>query len=168
MRPSLTGLGIAGFKIPIWEPNPHAWGLLPGSEYGRLSLATYGTHDHEPLRALWDRWMQSPPDQREELHKLAYFANIPPEERSGGFTESVHERLLTALFDCNSWIAVCMITDLLGRDDRFNVPGTSADSNWSRRMHVTVEALSTESEFCRRSERIRAILQASGRELPRA
>ena len=168
VRPSLTSLGIAGFKIPIWEPNPHVWGLLPGGEYARLSLATYGTHDHAPLRALWDQWQQLPPDQREELHKLAQFADIPDGERSGEFTARVHERLLAALFRSNSWIAICMITDLLARDERFNVPGTAAESNWSRRMHVSVETLSGDPAYRRRAARTRALLQEAGRDVPRA
>ena len=167
VRPNLTSLGIAGFKIPIWEPDGRTGGLLPGQEYARLSLATYGTHDHEPLRALWNRWEQAPPEQREELHKLAQFAGIPPEARSDGFSENVHERLLTALFRSNSWIAICMITDLFAREERFNVPGTAADSNWSRRMHLTVENLSTDPECRRRSALVRKALGEAGREVPR-
>ena len=167
VRPNLTSLGIAGFKIPIWEPNPHAWGLLPGGEYSRVSLATYGTHDHEPLRALWNNWQKLPPEQREELHKLAQFAGIPPEERSDGFTERIHQRLLEALFRSNSWIVIFMITDLLARDERFNVPGTAAESNWSRRMHVSVETLVGDPDYQRRAAQIRTLVQAAGREAPR-
>ena len=166
VRPSLTELGIAGFKIPIWEPDHRTGGLLAGSDYARLSLATFGTHDHEPLRALWDRWQQAPPEERAELHKLAQFAGIPEGERANGFTDAVHDRLLTALFRSNSWIAVCMITDLLARDERFNVPGTSADSNWSRRMHLTVETLCGDPEYRQRAARQRAALQEAGRDVP--
>ena len=166
VRPSLTALGIAGFKIPIWEPDQRTGGLLSGGEYTRLSLATYGTHDHEPLRALWSRWQQAPPDQREELYKLAQFAGIPGEECGDGFTDRVHEKLLAGLFRSNSWIAVCMITDLLARDERFNVPGTSANSNWSQRMHVTIETLCDDSAHRQRAERLRAMLRDAGRAVP--
>ena len=166
VRPNLSALGIAGFKIPIWEPDHRTGGLMPGQDYARLSLATFGTHDHEPLRALWNRWEQSPADQREELHKLAQFADLQPEQRSNGFTEVVHERLLAALFRSNSWIAICMITDLLAREERFNVPGTAADSNWSRRMHLTVDSLMNEPENCHRTARVREALVAAGREVP--
>ena len=167
VRPSLTALGIAGFKIPIWEPDHRTGGLLAGSDYARLSLATYGTHDHEPLRALWNRWIGLPPDQRGELHKLADFAGILSEERESGFSDGVQQRLLAALFRSNSWIAVCMITDLLGREERFNVPGTSANSNWSQRMHLTVENLAADPETHRRSLELRRMLQEAGREVPR-
>ena len=63
VRPNLMSLGIAGFKIPIWEPDPRTGGLLPGGEYARVSLATYGTHDHEPLLAFWNRAQQAPPHE---------------------------------------------------------------------------------------------------------
>ena len=166
VRPNLTALGIAGFKIPIWESDPHTGELLPGADYARLSLATYGTHDHEPLRALWQRWQLAPPEERAELWKLVRFAGIPPEEAHGGFTDAVLTRLLEALFRSNSWIAICMITDLLARDERFNVPGTSADSNWSQRMHVTVEALGEDPEQRQRTAACRALLERTGRRLP--
>ena len=49
--------------------------------------------------------------------------------------------MFRALFESESWLAIVMITDLLGRKDRFNVPGTAADSNWTRRLHTTVAKL---------------------------
>ena len=52
--------------------------------------------------------------------------------------------MMNALFESNSWIAIAMITDLLARKDRFNVPGTAAKSNWSRRMQKTVAGLDGE------------------------
>ena len=168
VRPNLTALGIAGFKIPIWEPDPCTGGLLPGSDYARLSLATYGTHDHEPLLAFWNRWQQSPPHERHELAKLAQYAGISAEDLHGGFSERVHGQLLEALFRSNSWIAICMITDLLARDERFNVPGTSANSNWSQRMHVTLETLANDPAHRARSAAVRAMLERSGRATPPA
>lgn len=166
VRPSLTALGIAGFKIPIWEPDHRTGGLLPGSDYARLSLATYGTHDHEPLLAFWNRWRQSPPHERHELAKLAHYAGIAAEDLHGEFSERVHGQLLEALFRSNSWIAICMITDLLARDERFNVPGTSASSNWSQRMHVTLETLSGDPAHRLRTAAVRATLERAGRSTP--
>ena len=165
VRPNLSALGIAGFKIPIWEPDHRTGGLMPGAEYSRLSLATFGTHDHEPLRALWTRWLASPPEGHVELHRLSHFADlsnevVPP------FDDQIHAHLLKSLFRSNSWIAVCMITDLLAREERFNVPGTSADSNWSQRMHVTVENLVHDAKYQKLSVEFRAMLEGSGRHVP--
>jgi 4-alpha-glucanotransferase len=166
VRPNLAALGIAGFKIPIWEPDPRTGGLLPGPEYARLSVATYGTHDHQPLRALWRQWQQAPADQRQEAQKLGDFAGLPPEVRGGDYNCDLRDRLLTALFQSNSWIAISTITDLLGGEDRFNVPGTSAESNWSRRMQRTVDDLCANADPDCASARFRTLIEQSGRILP--
>src|SRR5207249_11616420 len=52
VRPNLRSLGIAGFKIPQWETRDGV--IIPGEMYERLSVATYATHDHSPIRALWN------------------------------------------------------------------------------------------------------------------
>ncbi len=166
VRPSLTALGIAGFKIPIWEPDHQTGGLLPGEGYSRLSVATYGTHDHEPLRALWSRWYQDPGEGHHELRKLGHFAGVTGFEQPSAFDEPIHAHLLRALFRTNSWIAICMVTDLLAREERFNVPGTATDSNWSQRMHLTVETLAEDPWHQRLTQTIRAMLQDAGRQVP--
>jgi 4-alpha-glucanotransferase len=56
-----------------------------------------------------------------------------------------------------------MITDLLARKDRFNVPGTAADSNWSRRLHMTVARLAGSRTIKQRMKLIRRLLDESGR-----
>ena len=45
-----------------------------------------------------------------------------------------------------------MITDLLARKDRFNVPGTAANSNWSRRMQKTVAGLNASPAIRKRMQ----------------
>ena len=59
-----------------------------------------------------------------------------------------------------------MITDLLAREERFNVPGTSADSNWSQRMHVTLETLANDPVHRGHATACRAMLERSGRAVP--
>jgi 4-alpha-glucanotransferase len=150
VRPSLASLGIAGFKIPQWEPGPD-FALLPGASYPRLSLTTYATHDHDPLRSVWERWVEAleaadggeitrfddANRARWEMQLLLDFAG--PGWRANAFpwAENLHLHLLRGLFASNAWIAVAMITDLFGTSERFNVPGSIADSNWSRRLQGT-------------------------------
>ncbi len=170
VRPSLTALGIAGFKIPIWEPDPARYGaLLRPETYAPLSLATYGTHDHEPLAALWNNWEKvlaqqpHPPswdDTLAERDRLCEFAGLPGELRPGPFDPTKHAYLLEGLFRTGSAMAVVMITDLLGTADRFNVPGTAAESNWSRRLPMTVADLRADAGL---RERTRAMLRRTGR-----
>ena len=51
-----------------------------------------------------------------------------------------------------------MITDLLGRKDRFNVPGTHANSNWTRRLHTTVGKLGRGPVLHRQLRLVRELL----------
>lgn len=173
VRPSLTSLGIAGFKIPIWEPDPNGFDrLLRPEAYAPLSLATFGTHDHEPLAALWNRWertlarQDNPPDWCEVLHdrdRLCEFADLPGWQRPGPFDREKQARLLEALFRTGSAMAVVMITDLLGSEERFNVPGTAAESNWSRRLPMTVAGLRADPDLNGWTARVREMLRRTGR-----
>ena len=70
---------------------------------------------------------------------------------------------MEALFKCNSWIAIVMITDLLARKYRFNVPGTKASLNWTRRMQRSIEELTSSRKELRRMQLIRELLVKTGR-----
>jgi 4-alpha-glucanotransferase len=165
VRPSLQSLGIAGFKIPQWENHPDGRGI-PGSEYQRLSVATYATHDHKPLRAMWDEAFEHESETREQalgdLRKVAQFAGITLGEGMD-YDREFYPQVMEALFRCESWMALVMITDLLARKDRFNVPGTAAESNWSRRLHLTVAKLSPSRGVKQRMRTIRTLLEKTGR-----
>jgi len=115
-----------------------------------LSVATYATHDHDPLRVLWERWMRiiaqgesghiADAHARDgawwEVRRLGAWAGFEV-PRILEF-EQVHEALLRGLLACNAWIAIFMVTDLFGTSQRFNVPGAVDDSNWSERIEKPV------------------------------
>jgi 4-alpha-glucanotransferase len=166
VRPSLQSLGIAGFKIPQWESTPDGR-IIPGAEYQRLSVATYATHDHKPVRAMWDEAFEhesATRDQaREDLRKIAQFAGIESFGEEANFDRDFYPQTMAALFRSNAWMAIVMITDLLARKDRFNVPGTAADSNWSQRLHLTVARLGSSRAVKQRMKLIRNLLVASRR-----
>src|SRR5213596_3089945 len=130
VRPSLRSLGIAGFKIPQWEVYHEQ--VTPGDKYERLSVATYTTHDHKPLRALWEEAFERPAatseQSRFELAKIALFAGFDPKIDKVDFEKDFYPAIMEALFKSEAWIAIVMITDLLARKYRFNVPGTTAKS----------------------------------------
>ena len=56
-----------------------------------------------------------------------------------------------------------MVTDLLGRKERFNVPGTAADFNWTRRLHTTVSKLGRGRALQRQLRLVHDLLAATGR-----
>ena len=165
VRPSLRSLGIAGFKIPQWEF--YHGRVTPGSEYERLSVVTYATHDHAPVRALWEEAFHESGDSaaqaRSDLEKIATFAGFRRTADPPNFERDFYPAIMRALFESDSWIAVVMITDLLARNYRFNVPGVSATSNWTRRMQRSISQLRSSPRERRRMELIRQLLQQTGR-----
>jgi 4-alpha-glucanotransferase len=165
VRPSLRSLGIAGFKIPQWEF--YNGRVTPGSEYERLSVATYATHDHPPLRAMWEEAFTGSGDTadqaRSDLEKIAIFAEFKRAGQELDFERDFYPAIMHALFKSESWLAVVMITDLLVRKYRFNVPGVSATSNWTRRMQRSISQLRGSPKERKRMESIRTLLKETGR-----
>jgi 4-alpha-glucanotransferase len=166
VRPSLQSLGVATFKIPQWE-NYEGGRSIPGSEYQRVSVATYATHDHKPLRALWreacSNAIGDAPQAQHDLAKIGEFAGVPSPNAEIDFDDEFYAPVMEALFRSESWIAIVMITDLLARKDRFNVPGTAASSNWSRRIKKTVADLEASPAIRKRIGIIRGLLERTGR-----
>jgi 4-alpha-glucanotransferase len=164
VRPSLRSLGIAGFKIPQWEIYDGV--LVRGSEYERLSVTTYATHDHKPVRELWSEAHDVNAPTREQaaddLRKIARFASIEPREGLD-YDRDFYPAMLRALFESNSWIAILMITDLLAHRDRFNVPGTASDGNWTRRLPRTLAEMRGSRNTQKRMKLIHALIEESGR-----
>ncbi|MEP6603749.1 MAG: 4-alpha-glucanotransferase [Spartobacteria bacterium] len=165
VRPNLRSLGIAGFKIPQWETQHDR--VIPGSEYERLSVTTYATHDHKPIRAMWEEAVEeegsTSSQARQDLNRMADFAGFKPPEHPIDFERHFYPAIMDALFASNAWIAVVMLTDLLARKYRFNVPGTAANSNWTRRMQRTVAQLRSSRTEQRRMRVIRELLEKNGR-----
>ena len=165
VRPSLRSLGIAGFKIPQWEF--YHGRVTPGSEYERLSVATYATHDHPPVRAMWEEAFHGNGEvaaqARSDLENIATFAEFKHPGAELDFERDFYPAIMEALFQSESWIAVVMITDLLARKYRFNVPGVSATSNWTRRMQRSISQLRSGPKEQKRMALIRHLLEKTDR-----
>jgi 4-alpha-glucanotransferase len=165
VRPDLRALGIAGFKIPQWEVQHEQ--VVPGNKYERLSVATYTTHDHKPIRALWEEAFERPTatseQSRFDLARIAIFAGFDPNIEKVDFEKYFNPAIMEALFKSESWIAIVMITDLLERKYRFNVPGTMANSNWTRRMQRSVAQLRSSRKTQARMRLIHDLLEKTGR-----
>lgn len=142
VRPVLAAMEIPGFKIPQWERGFDGR-IIPGADYPRLSLATFATHDHPPIRQFWeDLFAQtSDPSRRDgAVHAMWEFMDFcggPTDALPCGFTPDIHAAFVKGLFATNSWLAVHQITDLFGLAERFNVPGAVGDQNWTTRIPGT-------------------------------
>jgi 4-alpha-glucanotransferase len=166
VRPSLRSIGIGGFKIPQWETRDGL--IIPGYMYDQLSVATYATHDHEPIRALWNEVFKQRTEDRSEqaratLEKIALFAGLDPKLEGLNFESGFYPAVMKALFQCESWIAIVMITDLLARAYRFNVPGTKGNVNWTRRIQRSIAQLSSSRKERARMQLIHDLLIRAGR-----
>ena len=176
VRPNLTRLGIAGFKIPIWENEYDGGPMIAGEKYQRLSVTTYATHDFEPLRATWEGWMakieaaehggpETWADRDRAWHEVRRLAGWAGFEvpRITPYTAEVHARLLRALLATNSWIAITMITDLFASLQRFNYPGAVSTANWSERLPQPISAWDRDPGIRPIMKRIDKVLRETAR-----
>lgn len=171
VRPHLTDLDITGFRIPHWDCNEYGH-PTPGNCFPENSFATYSTHDHDPLNAIWrgclrtiQQHHENPTEQsgwqvhgaQNTLRILSEFAGIPIPNHGHGpwppFTEGVRLKLVKALLSSNSRYAALMITSLFSLDVRINHPGTSGGQNWRFRLPWTLDQIQADPnlrEICRK------------------
>jgi 4-alpha-glucanotransferase len=79
------------------------------------------------------------------------------------FEKDFYPAIMEALLKSNAWIAIVMITDLLARDYRFNVPGTTGSANWTRRIQRSVAQLRSSPTERKRVQLIHELLEKTGR-----
>lgn len=173
VRPHLLELGIPGFKITHWESHPDGR-VIPGSDYPECSFTTICTHDHEAMKALWERLRAEARGERgdhddhwkarRDLRLLCDFASIwAPDDQFPAYSQGVKWQLLASLLRSNSRYAAFMITDLFGMEDRFNVPGVLDERNWRTRLPWTTPALAEDPELAAEAETLAAIIRETGR-----
>ena len=143
VRPHLASIGIPGFRIPHWDLDENDQ-VIPASELPECSFATYATHDHDSIPAMWEDFRRRAGEENEDEEDrkeikvtwkaLADFGGIQPK---GEFSEEVFWSLTSALMASGSRYAALMITDLYLSHDRINQPGTVGKQNWSFRVGDT-------------------------------
>jgi 4-alpha-glucanotransferase len=126
---------------------------------------------------LWDEAIEHPNSEtgqqaRAILEKIALFACLQgygghagwdPKVDQLDYVKDFYPAVMDALFRCNSWIAVVMVTDLLARAYRFNVPGTKANLNWTRRIQRSIAKLRSSRKERKRILLIRELLKKTAR-----
>lgn len=160
VRPDLSALRIAGFKIPHWEIDAHQK-IVKGHTYSPCSFATYATHDFPPLCNDWTEWYGHVERARlavnddtlssEELRQrllvgrdcgrvlawLGDYAGLSREQSMVPWGPEVKDALMRALLACRSAYAALMWTELFDVPVRLNTPGTEGGCNWRPRMPFT-------------------------------
>ena len=164
---SLQKLHIPGFRIPFLF-REHDGSFSDPKKYPRLTVAQAATHDHPPIAAAWeDAWKQinlgKIAEGRRELKAMMDFAGLKNEEPEREFTSRFQEAFLSAVMHSNSWLVITMITDVFGHLARFNVPGSTATTNWSYRLAETVSQLDKDPQLSVKAKMYSRLAKESGR-----
>jgi 4-alpha-glucanotransferase len=167
VRPLLKELGIPGFTIPMFERQPDQT-FTPKEVYSPLSLCTYGTHDHEPLAKYYEnlvQWWhgQDGDNGWREVRRLMIFLGLDPESPPTEYTQTLQFAFFKTLLQSPCWLAVFIITDLLGTKQRFNEPGLSGDYNWSQRLDRPLSQYETDHQYADKIRYLKNLIMETDR-----
>jgi 4-alpha-glucanotransferase len=160
LRPSLTALGIPGYRVLRWEKDEvrEAEELdivyRDPAQWPPLSVATSGTHDVETNAEWYDNL---PAEERAALVAIPGLEGLVHHPK---FDDVVRDALLRVTYAAPSEMVAVPFTDALGSRDRINVPGTVADSNWTYRMPMDLTALVADAAT---AARLAALSASTGR-----
>jgi 4-alpha-glucanotransferase len=168
VRPSLAGLGIPGFSIPIFERNEDDRSFKSKNMLPAISLATYGTHDHMPLFAFYEdlvsRWHGSNGHEAWlDVQRLMKFLGGDENSPYKEFSYELYKAFMQTLMETPCWLSILMITDLLATQQRFNLPGTSQSGNWSERLEMPLTDYESMEPFKSRIALVRDLIKQTNR-----
>jgi len=164
VRASLTRLGVPGYRVFRWERHWHTEGqpFRDPLEYPRVSVATSGTHDTEPLVVWWEKASE---DERRKvvdlvlLQRLANGADL----LHAPYDTKVRDVFLEALFASGSDLLLLPIQDAFGWRDRINEPATVGDRNWTYKLPWPVDHMDEHADARERKGQLRAWAQRYAR-----
>jgi len=168
VRPNMQDLGIAGFKVCHWEVRGHGE-TVPGSDYPECAFATYATHDHESIPAMWNtlKGMLGGHDHDgaiRGLELLSDFGGLPKGGSADCYSDYgpvVKWALFDRLLKSNADYASLMITDIIDSTERINIPGTVGGKNWRFRLPWKLEDMPEPLQG--ECSRLRELIHTSGR-----
>jgi 4-alpha-glucanotransferase len=144
LRPSLTRLGLPGYRVLRWEKDD-LWRdgrmqpfFRDPAQWPPISVATSGTHD-TTTQAEWYDSLSA--DDRRSLARIPGLGELDPNR---GFDDHARDALLRVLYRAGSNLCLLPLQDLLGQREQVNVPGSVNDRNWTYRMPMTVDALAAD------------------------
>ena len=158
VRASLARLQVPGYKVLRWERDWHRAGqpMLDPATFPAVSVATTSTHDIEPLAVWWG--------MLEERERTALLGSLDlPRLPDVGFGPDVRDALLTQAYGSGSDLLLLPIQDVFGWADRVNTPATVGEQNWTWKLPLGVEALSTDADALERADALRALAISTGR-----
>lgn len=156
VRETLTRLGLPGYRVLRWERddgvyrNPHT--------FPALSVATTGTHDTSTLRQWWEG--AEPWERENTCRAYPELAGLHPEPT---LTPALHDALLRAALGSGSDLCLLPWQDVLGTNDRINLPGSLGNDNWTYRIGQPAHELLSDSRTRDAAAWLKRITQAAGR-----
>jgi 4-alpha-glucanotransferase len=164
VRAALARLGVPGFRVFRWEREWHQDGqpFRDPAVYPRVSVATSGTHDTEPLRVWWE---QAPREERTMISALPTVQRLRPgvDLADADYATVVRDTLLETLFASGSDLLLLPVQDAFGWTERINEPATLSDGNWTYRLPWPVDTLEEVPEARERQAQLRAWSERYGR-----
>jgi len=149
---TMTRLGLPGYKVIPWEKDAQFVPRDPRT-FPELSVATWSTHDTQPITAWWDELEEWEQERLAALDKMPL--DLPEEQRELA--------LLKLLFSARSELTLVLVNELLGDKSRINTPGTVNDKNWTWRLPRPIEDLREDPKLEARFSAIRNLVGSSGR-----
>ncbi len=169
VRPLLQKLGIPGFSIPLFERLEPSREYKPIASLAKLSLATYGTHDHQPLKTFYESlvsWWHG--DNGEagwlEVQRLMKFLGLDTNNPPTQYTDELACTFFRTLLTSPCWLVVFMVTDLLGTKQRFNEPGLCSNENWAERLDMPIAHYEHDNAYAGKIKCFKTYVEQSKRE----
>lgn len=142
VRQELAKMGICGMAVMRWERYWNSGGkYIEPADYPPLSMTTVSTHDSSPLQLWWKEDSQAAKDYALS-QGWTYTVPLPKEYQFALLYTSFHTASLFHLNLLQEHLALFPeMVSLHPSDERINVPGIIADTNWSYRFRPTLEAM---------------------------
>lgn len=139
IRSSLSDLGICGTKVMRWEKEGDRY--IDPHHYNPISMTCVSTHDSETLT----QWWKHRPEEAKlyaQQKGWTYASELTREQRRDILFESHHSASLFHINLLGEYLA--LFPELVAEnpdDERINVPGTVAPTNWTYRIRPSVEEI---------------------------
>lgn len=147
---TLAALDIPGHKVLRWVEAPPA-------DYPECSMATTGTHDTETL-VVW--WNALDAEEREiQLRRLG----LDTSRAAGALDRYLRRDILERLYRSPSRLVVLPFQDLFGWSERVNTPATVGEENWSYRLPLAIEELSSDPAVVDETAALRRLIDDARR-----
>jgi len=144
----LMKMGICGTRVIRWEKNYDQQGkFIPYEEYPTFSMTTVSTHDSETLQ-LW--WQNSSEEAKQFcLFKgWDYSPDLSFDYRRAILRDSHHTPSLFHINLLQEYLALFPeFTFLDPQEERINIPGTILPQNWTYRLKVSLEKITSHSSL---------------------